>query len=139
MKKKDHVSVTGHALDEELVNFVETASKRRLPYPKAEFLGEEIEDKTFRHPVLITIAERENFMSIDKMTVSEIKEEILELIELIPDPLQKDYHLQLAQKELKGKKKAVHIRFLEELREFILHQENPNLLEENVEIQTCER
>lgn len=139
MKKKDHVSVTGHALDEELVNFVETASKRRLLYLKAEFLGEEIEDKTFRHPVPITIAERENFMSIDKMTVSEIKEEILELIELIPDPLQKDYHLQLAQKELKGKKKAVHVRFLEELREFILHQENPNLLEENVEIQTCER
>jgi hypothetical protein len=131
-KTKDHVSVTGCALDEELVRYVKKASERRLHTLKVNFLGEDTDDSSsFRHPIPITPEEREKLMGTDNKTIAEIRTEILRLIELIPDPLQQDYHKQIFINELKGKKKSVYVRFLEDLQEFVSLPENPEPLQQD--------
>lgn len=86
-------------------------------YLRSEILGEGIEAPALRHPVPVTIEERLKFNSVNSMNLIEIKKEISELLELIQDPLVQDYHEKLYNTEVKGKVKARHVQFLQELRE----------------------
>lgn len=128
-KKGDHTSLSGMALDDGLVDFLEESSKRRLYFTRTEILGEEIDIPLMRHPVAITPEEKIKLSSIQSMTVDELKKEIILLLQLITDPLQQDFHNYLYKSEVKSKNKAKHIQFLEQLRETLStfdNQENSN-------------
>ncbi|CAC5391852.1 unnamed protein product [Mytilus coruscus] len=112
-----HTSLSGLILDGDLVNLMEGATKRRMFYLRSEILGEGIEAPALRHPVPVTIEERLKFNSVNSMNLNEIKKEISELLELIQDPLVQDYHEKLYNTEVKGKVKARHVQFLQELKE----------------------
>ena len=77
-RKGDHTSLSGIALDEDLVNFSGQSIEKRIHLLKTEFFGLpiHIEDTKSRHPVPITPAERQKFQSTGSMTNKELQHEI---------------------------------------------------------------
>ena len=102
----DHISLTGHALDENLVNYIGEANKRRIHMIRNDILCEDIEDiPNMRHPVPVTVAERQKNGDVSRMLISELQKEITKRIEVIPDEVQYYYHIDMYNSEIKGEKK----------------------------------
>ena len=128
----DHISLTGHALDENLVNYIGEANKRRIHMIRNDILGEDIEDiPNMRHPVPVTVAERQKNGDVSRMLISELQKEITKRIEVIPDEVQYHYHIDMYNSEIKGKKKEKYVSFLNELNNALLNSNQNNDLEES--------
>ncbi len=102
----DHVSLSGMALDEQLVNFVDEAGRRRIHKIKTDVLQCNAEDMpAMRHPIPVTPSERQKLHGIDNMTIAQIDAEIKSTLDIIPDGVQLQYYLQLYKAETKKKEK----------------------------------
>lgn len=85
----DHTSVSGLALDDKLTSFLSEATKRRIHTIRSDILCEDIgELPNLRHPIPVTVTERQKLQGLDKMTISEHQVEIVKTLEIIPDELQ---------------------------------------------------
>ncbi|CAC5420400.1 unnamed protein product [Mytilus coruscus] len=127
-KKGDHVSISGMALDEGLVDFLKLSVRKRIHLLKTEFLGHPIQTDhyNFRHPVPVTPSEREKLFSTSNMTNKQLQYEIEKCLDKIEDPFQFDYHKQLYQKEVKTKGKAKLVHFLRELTDVLQNLNKDN-------------
>ncbi|CAG2188307.1 unnamed protein product [Mytilus edulis] len=128
-KKGDHVSISGIALDEELTDFSKLALTKRIHLFKTEFLGLPVlpEHCSFRHPVAVTPSEKQKFQSTNSMTVKQLQHEIEKLLDRIEDKFQLDYHKELYQQEVKTKRKAKLVHFLNELKVVMDAQETHSM------------
>lgn len=115
-------SISADVLDQGLSNFTEESSRKRA-YRMMDMLLHQVPpaDPTLHHPVYVLQSEREKYSSTDSLTVADIDNKILDVIDSLDDYSQEIY-LNIFHK-LRSAKKAQHIQFLDEVSGALLEQE----------------
>ena len=112
-----HKSLTGSQLDAGLVNFTESADRKRS-YRMLELLLNQPppDDSDLPHPVYVTPCERETHCSIGKQTTATIDNQILDIIQELTE-LEEMQYLDRFRKDIIKSPKQAHINFLQELKQ----------------------
>ena len=127
-EKKQHVSLDGKPLDQELKNFCKLAREKRARYSDI-FLTHENTARLYKprppsykeHPVFVTLEERKKYTAIENLTIAAIRSEIEKGIQTLHDS---DLRESLTQSwhdiaKTKRTQKAVILDFYHELRGYI--------------------
>ncbi|XP_061167626.1 uncharacterized protein LOC133176524 [Saccostrea echinata] len=126
-------SLSGHVLCQELVNFTSEANRKRS-YRILDMILHQTppNDPTLHHPVYITVDERDKFSADSALSVQEIDNKILDIIELLHENSKKDF-MKLFDRLIKVKSnlKEQHLIFLEEVSQAVA-QQLPTINEEHV-------